>query len=310
MTLYPIVQNGEYGFIRDDGAVSIAPQYESAMTFSDGLAGIQRNGKWGFINASGDVVIPPRFDSCLPFAYGLAVVKDGDSTQYVDTSGRIAISTEFYRCDSFEDDLAPVMPDIRSKGAFIDRNGRVVLSGRNYLISHFSHGLINCPEAGKWGYINRSGDFKIAPQYAHAYPFHDGLAAVALRNEDAFRFIDTRGQVAIDAEFQGADIRFSNGLCAVWNEHYGYIDRSGRLVIPYRFYFAGHFSGGLAVIKEPDSALYGYVNELGEIAIKQSFTCADSFVGKLAPVIVGAKYESYHYGYIDRKGAYVWRPSR
>lgn len=310
MTLYPIVQNGQYGFIRGDGSIAIPPQFESAMSFTEGFAGIQRNGKWGFINDSGDVVIPPRFDSCRPFAHGLAMVVDGNAKQYVDPAGNIVISTNYYQCGSFEGDVAPVMTDICSRGAFIDRSGEVVLSGRNYLISHYSNGLINCPEDGKWGYINRLGKFKISPKYAHAFPFHDGLAAVAPHREEAFCFIDTQGQVAIEGEFQGADIRFSDGFCAVWNEHYGYIDRTGRIAIPHRFYFADHFSGGLAVIKEPDSELYGYVNESGTIAIKQSFTCADAFDGKLASVIVGKEFDSYHYGYIDRKGNYVWQPSR
>ena len=105
-----------------------------------------RDDKWGFINLAGDIVIEPIFASCRSFAHGLAVVEDGDSKLYIDTTGKVVIRTGFYRCDSFEGDLAPVMPDIRSRGAFIDRTGTIVLSGRNYLISHLSHGLINCPE--------------------------------------------------------------------------------------------------------------------------------------------------------------------
>lgn len=65
----------------------------------------------------------------------------------------------------------------------------------------------------------------------------------------------------IPGEFNGSDIGFSGNLCAVWNEHYGFIDRAGRVVIPYRFDFADHFSEGLAVVKEPGSDYYGYVDE-------------------------------------------------
>lgn len=310
MMLYPIVQDDQYGFICPDGSVAIRPCYQSAMTFSEGLAGIQSDGKWGFINLTGDVVIEPRFESCRPFAHGLALVEDDDSKQYIDPSGKVVIRTDFYRCSSFEGEVAPVMPDIRSRGAFIDRTGKIVLSGRNYLISHLSHGLINCPEKGKWGFINVRGEYEIPPQYVGAHPFREGLAAVAPRREDAYCFIDTRGRVVIEGEFNGADIGFSGNLCAVWNEHYGFIDRTGRVAIPYRFYFAGHFSEGLAVVKEPGSEFYGYVNEDGAIAIAQTFTCADPFEGELAQVIVGKEFDSYHYGYIDRDGEYVWEPTR
>ena len=63
---------------------------------------------------------------------------------------------------------------------------------RKFLVSHFSHGLINCPEEGKWGFINNRGEFEIAPQYVSACPFREGLAAVAPHCEQAFCFIDTR----------------------------------------------------------------------------------------------------------------------
>jgi len=308
--LYPVIQNGRYGYIRSDGSVAIRPQYQSAMSFSEGFAGIRRDDKWGFINLGGDIVIEPTFDSCRSFAHGLAFVEDADSKLYIDTTGKIVIRTSFYRCDSFEGDFAPVMPDIWSRGAFIDRTGKIVLSGRNYLISHLSHGLINCPEEGKWGFIKVRGEFEIAPKYVSAHPFREGLAAVAPRLEEAFCFIDTRGRVVIDGEFNGADIGFSGNLCAVWKKHYGFIDRTGRVAIPYRFYFAGHFSEGLAVVKEPGSKFYGYVDEEGTIAIKQTFTCADAFEGELAQVIVGEEFDSYHYGYIDRNGEYVWEPTR
>jgi hypothetical protein len=308
--LYPIIKNGRYGYIRRDGSVAIQPQYQSAMTFSDGLAGIMQDGKWGFINLAGEIVIRPRFDTCRSFAHSLAFVEEGDSKQYIDKSGSVVIRTEFYRCSSFEGEIAPVMPDIRSRGAFIDRSGKIVLSGRNYLISHLSHGIINCPENGKWGFVDVRGDFKIAPQYVSAHPFREGLAAVARRCEDAFYFVDTSGRVVIEGKFNGADIGFSGNLCAVWKEHYGFIDRTGRVAIPYRFYFADHFSEGLAVVKEPESDFYGYVDQEGTIAIEQTFTCADAFKGDLAQVIVGKAFDSYHYGYIDRNGEYVWEPTR
>jgi hypothetical protein len=308
--LYPVIQNGRYGYIHRDGSVAIRPQYQSAMTFSEGLAGIQTDGKWGFISLAGDIAIKPRFDSCRPFAHGLALVEDGDSKQYIDTIGKVVIRTDFYKCNSFEGDIAPVMPEIRSKGAFIDRTGKIVLSGRNYLVSHLSHGLINCPEKGKWGYINLQGEFEIAPQYVSARPFRGGLAAVAPHHDVAFCFIDPRGRVAIAGEFNGADLGFSENLCAVWNEFYGFIDRTGRIVIPYRFRYADHFSEGLAVVRDTESDLYGYVDDTGRTSVAQSFTHASAFNGDLAAVIVGDKYESYHYGYIDRTGEYVWEPTR
>ena len=309
MTLFPIVQKGKWGFINSDGSIVVSPQFDSAMTCTEGLAAIKRNGKWGFINESGDVVIAPRFDQCHAFAHGLALVEEGEWKQYIDPTGEVVIRTKFYECSSFEGDLAPVNPDMLSTGSFIDRTGEVVLTGCNYHVSHYSSGLINCREGKQWGFRNRAGEFVIPPRYKHARPFCEGLAAVVAGKGNRYSFIDTRGNVAIEGRFQGSDIGFSDDLCAVWDRRYGYIDRQGNLAIPYRFYLGQHFAEGLAVVQVHDSDPFGYVNAAGEIVIRPAYTFAEPFSGGLAQVIVGDDVASFRYGYIDQRGEYVWQPS-
>lgn len=68
----------------------IAPQYESAGQFSEGLAAVRKDGKWGFIDEDGKTVIPFQYDLAGGFHEGLAVVgtlktvvpyKDADYTE-------------------------------------------------------------------------------------------------------------------------------------------------------------------------------------------------------------------------------------
>jgi hypothetical protein len=68
---------GRYGYMDRSGALTIAPQYESAAPFSEGLAAVRVGDKWGFINRKGTLVIPPRFENTAagapgPFRSGLA----------------------------------------------------------------------------------------------------------------------------------------------------------------------------------------------------------------------------------------------
>lgn len=55
-------------------AEAIAPQYEKAGVFSDGLAPVKQNGKWGYINTDNEVVIPFQYDAAGIFNEGYAVV--------------------------------------------------------------------------------------------------------------------------------------------------------------------------------------------------------------------------------------------
>ena len=74
----------------------IAPQYEAAGQFSDGLAPVKQNGKWGYINTDGETVIPFQYDIAGLFNEGYAIVGalvstepdtayDPDTGNYVET---------------------------------------------------------------------------------------------------------------------------------------------------------------------------------------------------------------------------------
>jgi len=53
---------------------AIAPQYEDAQEFSEGLAAVKKDGKWGYIDETGKVVIPFQYDVAYVFNEGCAVV--------------------------------------------------------------------------------------------------------------------------------------------------------------------------------------------------------------------------------------------
>ena len=57
--LYPVVENGKYGFMDKTGKLIIQAQFDNAYTFKEGLAGVNigaakkdagypEGGKWGF----------------------------------------------------------------------------------------------------------------------------------------------------------------------------------------------------------------------------------------------------------------------
>ena len=54
----------------------IAPKYEDASPFYEGLAAVKQNGKWGYIDETGKTVISCQYDLALRFSEGKAVVAD------------------------------------------------------------------------------------------------------------------------------------------------------------------------------------------------------------------------------------------
>ena len=82
---------------------------------------------------------------------------------------------------------------------------------------------------------------------------------------------------------------------------FGYINRSGKLVILAQFGDAGIFDNGLSPVLIGKT--WGYVDKTGKIAIAPQFEVADPFSEGLA--LVGSRGK---FGYIDKTGKYILTP--
>jgi hypothetical protein len=124
-----------WGFIDRGGRTVVLPRFQSVSDFSNGYAPARIDGAWGYIDRTGRLAIPPKFQEAAPFSEGLAAVCcDGDKTRYIDSAGRWAFETTLPRGvmngGLFIDGVALVeMADIGS--AYIERAGRVVAPVRS-----------------------------------------------------------------------------------------------------------------------------------------------------------------------------------
>ncbi|MDR2365407.1 MAG: WG repeat-containing protein, partial [Zoogloeaceae bacterium] len=103
------------------------------------------------------------------------------------------------------------------------------------------------------GFLDAQGNFLGRPRFLKAGYFLHGLAPVEV-NPENWGYIDRTGVLVIPANFQGADDFAANGLAAAqggkeWGYKWGYIDRKGAWAIPPAFKEAKRFTaGGVAVV--------------------------------------------------------------
>ena len=124
---------------------------------------------------------------------------------------------------------------------------------------------------GRWGFVDRSGNWAIEPRFVQFGHFSEGLAWAAEKGEP-----------------------------------YGYIDASGTWVIRPRFRHATEFSEGLAAV-EDKSGHWGYIHPDGSWAVEPRFGSAQPFHEGRAAAEDGQGYRG-PWGYIDSKGAWVVPP--
>lgn len=131
-------------------------------------------------------------------------------------------------------------------------------------------------QGDKFGYAKWSKDLVIGAKYDRAFPFSENLALVAIgkTNDDK-------------SSFTGK---------------YGFIDKSGREIIPLQYDYAESFSDGLAKVGKIDASsnkiLYGFINSRGDEIISLIYEDAKSFSDGLAVVKWQGKW-----GAINDKGA-------
>ena len=70
-----IFMEDHWGFLSDQGLLTIANRYLDAKNFSEGLSAVNINGKWGYIDVNDQIAIQPTLEMAESFENGIAIIK-------------------------------------------------------------------------------------------------------------------------------------------------------------------------------------------------------------------------------------------
>ncbi|MBD1915054.1 MULTISPECIES: WG repeat-containing protein [Cyanophyceae] len=286
----------------DRTVFTIPPELGGFDRFSEGLVPFLVNGKVGYMNQQGATVIAPQFDEGGAFSDGLAAVRVGAEWGFIDRTGAYAIPRQFTtRPEDFSDGLAAIRPESELTGLFIDKTGAIAIRPYPYYVTFFTEGLAAITVDGQSGFIDKTGAIAIQPQFEQVRAFSDGLAAVKVRPSPTasalWGYIDRTGAFVIEPQYYDAE-PFAEGLAAVLGLNgdgrtWGYINRAGETAISPQFFahaeyqglVATPFSGGIAMVRRGEQA--GFIDRTGRYAIAPQFVDADRVSNGMARVNVG-----------------------
>ncbi len=330
--------DGKWGFIDKAGNQVIPCKYgyrdDKGRPFSDGLAvvgvpdGKSSYGeplyKLGFIDTTGREIVPPgKYAWVEDFSEGLAVVRQDGKYGFIDKTGKEVIPCEYDTAGSFSSGLAVVCRD--RKYGFIDKTGKEVVPCKlDYFVYSFEENtnFAITETYNKYGLINRAGEEILPPEYE--WP-HVGLRGewTMFYKEDSYGnweygFLDEDGNMVapakyeifppFDTEYANPDfrpfdlsqepIRVSEGKNGGYYK-YGYIDRTGKEVIPLKYDDAGFFSEGLAIVGiatgesgygSVPPCKYGFIDKTGKEVVPCKYDDVGSFSEGLAKVALDGKW--------------------
>lgn len=145
---------------------------------------------------------------------------------------------------------------------------------------------------GKYGY-KANGIWIINPEYDRAEAFSESMAVV--RKDGKYGYIDVSGRLVIPVKYQDAG-SFSAGLAPVClYGKYGYVDKSGEMVVPFKYSYAFPFSEGLAAVEL--NGKVAYIGPDGKTVIPYMLDSGKPFKDGIAEVTVDGQTK-----YMDKVG--------
>lgn len=297
--------SGLWGYMDKTGKTVIPPKYTKISPFSDGLALVatgydmyieeteEYDKKIYFvINKSGKKLFDCKTLSInryyFTFQEGLANVSiiDKDYNEFdtfVDTNGKIVTFPGFDVIGNFSNGLALFQVEDTNgsvKYGYINRAGKSAIPAIYDYARNFSEGAafttISDVSGSKSFFIDVTGKTLFDTQPFDVSDFHDGLALIWTdESPKKLKYLDKSGKDALVITKEYYSIfEFFDGLArvSVWEEEgllYGYIDKSGKEVIPPQFRDAGNFSEGLAPVFIDGKI--GFIDKTGKFAIKPKF---------------------------------------
>lgn len=287
--------NFKFGYFDTKGIWVSKQIFDRVSPFHEGLAAVKVSDKWGYINKKGDIVIPAKFDLACRFSEGLAIVRIGafgiGKFGIIDKLGKWIVEPHFLS-NTFPDemDLFDLMIFVDGKcpmgdgkkWGFINTSGDFVIQPKFDALKGFSEGLaavdIVDGTSEKVGFIDLNGKMVIEPKFTYSglywtYKFNEGVAVIAQGN--FYGLINKDGKEIIKADYTDL-YGCHEGLIAFQKrfDGFGYMDKSGNIVLKPIYHSAGNFSLGLASVSVKNESSGGnadfafksfYINHKGEM---------------------------------------------
>ncbi len=153
--------------------------------------------------------------------------------------------------------------DISGKKGLVDSLGKEITPAKYEWIDYGACGndYVKVKLNGKTGLIDQSGKEVILPAYFDVGIFSEGLAWVQPEQGGHFAYVDIKAKLVIDTILNYASVHnFSDGLAMVEKSGFtdvngnsyslfGYIDKTGKEVIPLKYTSAEDFKNGKAKVR-------------------------------------------------------------
>jgi WG containing repeat len=268
----PVRLGGRYGFVDEDGREIVKPQYAIVDNFKFGFAQVDVEGKSGLIDGNGRMAVEPKYGFIEAIGRDRFRVSDerrlgglqgGDkfsgsrwlftasggisrqlpqsspATGVIDLSGQ-AIEPQVTSRE-FDDDTSLRWVQKDKLWGLQRADGTWLVEPKFERAEALSAGLARVTLNGKVGFIDRTGNFAIAPVFDKAWWFLSGFDRTSATRDGIVGVIDKTGAWVFQTDYQQVhfamflDLDRRSHTVRGWNfkkaDRWGFLDVDGRVVL-------------------------------------------------------------------------------
>lgn len=309
-----VARDGKWGFVSLGGREIVPIIYESAKDYSSGFAAVKQDGKWGFVNRAGQLTVSCKYDAADMFEdNGLAIIRLNGKWGVVDTQGRELIAPVWQGVKVFRSSFGLAQ---NGKWALADASG-TLRTAFIYDDADLVYSAFVVKQKGLYGLRSRSFKDSLPCLYTKMYCDRDSRSFRFCIN-DKWGVADSNGQYLVPAAFssEGDVIEYYKTKSGIREHHMSNV-----------FYNEGskhisNFYRGRAIVRN-SYGKRGYINRRGRLVIPYQYTIEGDFETKYASVMIEDEqlvtsgdtsyrpevYSSLQHSLINRKGILVrpWR---
>lgn len=237
-----------FGFVDSEDKYIVNPIYKEVdYNFGHREGGlfkvVDAKDKIGYVNEHGKLIVPCKYDIVDGFEKGFAVVRNQkDEYEYfhglVDSTGKEVIPVKYGRLDYYPEDKVLVfgMESVSDVG-LMNLKGEIIIPAQYVFWSKMiSKGLWPVGKEDKCGVVNLKNQIIIPFEYGMIESFSDKLEIAAAQKEAFGKtgFIDRTGKTVIPFEYEFGWTS-DNYIIVKKNGKWGMIDRNSKIILPFEY---------------------------------------------------------------------------
>lgn len=254
---------------------SLGNFYPYSATAVADVYGKPQGGKLGLLNTRGEVLAPEIYDEFMMTGDKLTAKKDGQwvtlNAQSLGNGGALSATAAlpqvvkefhkqtkwgYYKYGYTLGNDVVVKPKYDMAYPFQGSHAVVGNEGKNKIITFGG----NEAKATEYGLVNLQGREVIPTRYKALWPYTEKLYGFATGGDYEsswlFGIMDTTGDVLVPATFKRLGELREGLIAAKTATQVGYVDITGKAVIPYRYVYGTSFVNGVACVADADNQWY------------------------------------------------------